>query len=851
MATPPPPSSVWMVDGQGKDIQVAPDEAAGLLRQGAATFREDQVVPVQTGKGVVEMSARDAIDYFNSAEGRTQGGASSAAAVQEQRLQEELGGVGGQLAAAGYGAARGLTLGLSDAAIAAVGGEQTRERLADYQRIDPGASLVGEGLGMVAPLIATGGGSSTGLLGKAATAVPRLGQAVEGALAAEAVLGRVGAAAAGAAVEGGLYGIGQEISRTSIQDVPLTAERIVAAAGHGAILGGAAGGGLSALGALLRGGASKLGDVGAGLLGQVEATEARLAGELAGSLPKAEGTMQALAGKAEREFALKSTGASAEAIQVLRQGGPELEQRVVRQAMEDLPRAAGKEAGSLLSPAEKAAAATKLEADAAAKVAGLGDEMAQAGAKSDLKKLVQEFRAEKGLVETGMGRDAAGRYLPSSMGPEARKAMKETQEWLSDLEKIGEGDLASLTEAQARIRRGLDTATPPGQSLALDLRRDLATAVDAEVARVRALAEEKLGPEFAARWTNAQAEHKAASWLSEATAKGGAKAPEAFGLEEAGKAALGALTSGSLMGVPVAVAGSYASHLVRRYGADVAANLARAATRGEAIQALDRTVERIAGERVAQLVGAGKRAVEQLPAAAGGVATVVERAVRDEQPATERPGTVSQRYKAAKQELLDALPTRAARAADATQGLDDVAPGLAQAVQARVQAASDFLAGKLPKVAQRASLQPHLERERLPSFDEMERYLRYERAVSDPLSVLEDARKGRLKREGVEALREVYPTIYQGLRSQVAAAVAEKGSKLSYQQELQLGLLFPDLPTHPSLEPRAIAAYQAIQRQVPSPFTPVGGAPAAPRPSPVPLRPPAGMALRSDTPLGA
>lgn len=724
-----------------------------------------------------------------------------------------------------------------------------RETVAGVQEANPGSYIAGNVLGLGALALGSGGTGAAArgarLLTAPTRAVMGLGRAAEvggTALLGEGTAARIATAGLQSAVEGSLFGVGQAVSDASIHDVPLTAERIVAAAGHGALLGGGLGVGTSVLGAVARGGATKVNS----LLGHVEASEARLAGELGAAVPQTEAAAQSLAGRAEREFTLKAYGFTPELTQQLRAAGDGIEQRVVRMASDgELAKAIGKSEGQILSASEKAAGAIKLQEATSAKLAALGEEMAQAGAKTDLQKLVADFRAEKGLVETGKGRDPGGRYLPSSMGPDARKALKETGEWLGDLEKIGPSDIRQLTEASAQLRAGLDTTTPAGQSLALDLRRELASRVEAEVARVQQAAQEKLGPEFAARWANAELDQKAASALVEATAQGAKGAQASFGVEEAGRAALRGLETGSPLGVPLAVGGAYVSYLVKRYGADIAAQMARAVTRGEVVQALDRTMQQVAGEKIAGLVGAGARAVRELPAAAPGLGTEVARAVRREQPADEPRGTLAVRFRAARDEVTSAVDTREARVQAATAGLDDAAPGLSKAVQQVTLAAHDFLLSKLPKIAPRPSLQPHLERPRDPSADEMATYLRYVRAVSDPLSVLDDARRGKLRAESVEALKAVYPTLYGALQAQVMTAVQDRKERLSYNERVRLGLLL-DLPTDPSMEPEAWRDYQAIQPQAPSPFAPPGAAQGSPPPrASTPLKAPS-LAPRSD-----
>jgi len=197
-------------------------------------------------------------------------------AVRSARLEEDYGGLGGSAAAAGLGGLRGLTAGLSDPAIVAVGGERARRGLANYQEANPLASGVGEAVGTVAPLLATAGTGAVARGVAKAGALPRLasglGGAVErGTLAAlgegTTVAGRMGRAAVGSALggaaEGALYGAGHAVSEATLGDHELTAEQVMADAGAAALFGGVLSGAsqlpVSAAGEVLRGGRALVG----------------------------------------------------------------------------------------------------------------------------------------------------------------------------------------------------------------------------------------------------------------------------------------------------------------------------------------------------------------------------------------------------------------------------------------------------------------------------------------------------------------------------------------------------------------------------------------------------------------
>lgn len=185
---------------------------------------------------------------------------------------EEFGGVGGAVEAGGQAALRGATLGLSDVAQRAIGGEDTRRHLANLEAQNSTVSTVGNVLGSLAPALLTGGATLPESLveGGLAAGAEALGSDVgatslRGALSAVAdaspvsMVGRLGAATSdavgggllgrgiGGAVEGGLYGAGQGLSDVALSDDPLTVENVVGHITSDALLGAGVGGGLSVL----------------------------------------------------------------------------------------------------------------------------------------------------------------------------------------------------------------------------------------------------------------------------------------------------------------------------------------------------------------------------------------------------------------------------------------------------------------------------------------------------------------------------------------------------------------------------------------------------------------------------
>lgn len=243
----------------------------------------DKQVTVRSASGKAELVPQSKLAEFIESGGEP----ITKAEYRAAQLEAKYGGAAGTLAAAGAGAGRGLTFGLSDQIATAIGGEETRQDLAALQEYNPNASIAGEIGGALLPMLLPGGqaaeAGALARLGRAATVGPRAVSAL-GGLAERGVVGllgegatatgRIGRAAlktaAGGATEGLFYGAGQEISDAAIHNHDLTAEKLLAAAGKGALLGAAFGGATG-------GGFSALGEAGRAALGRLGRAEAKVA----------------------------------------------------------------------------------------------------------------------------------------------------------------------------------------------------------------------------------------------------------------------------------------------------------------------------------------------------------------------------------------------------------------------------------------------------------------------------------------------------------------------------------------------------------------------------------------------
>ena len=196
--------------------------------------------------------------------------------------------------------------------------------------------------------------------------------------------------------------------------------------------------------------------------------------------------------------------------------------------------------------------------------------------------------------------------------------------------------------------------------------------------------------------------------------------------------------------------------------------------------------------------------------------------------------TMRETYERKVQEITRAsqqVSRQASAVKRAAQSLVSHAPNVAKGLAAKATAATAFLASKVPKQADVGySVQPQFEHTRVSDAD-ASRFLRYAQAVENPMSVLDEMHRGTLSREHVEALRSVYPKIYEQLVNRIQASVHEADKPLPYDRLMQLSLLF-GTPVHAT---QRTAFVQTMQQTFKS------GAGKAPGPA-APKRPIKGIA---------
>lgn len=159
------------------------------------------------------------------------------ARIEREIVEERNSGIASKLNAAGYGLARGITLGASDAVVSGLGGG---EFLRETKEANPTLSTVAELGGAVLAAIPSGGSS---LAMTPAGAVSRLGSRIAATAEGASTATKLGRAALGYGIEGSIVGAGQGVTELALSKDPLTLERIASTLSSNALYGGAVGAG--------------------------------------------------------------------------------------------------------------------------------------------------------------------------------------------------------------------------------------------------------------------------------------------------------------------------------------------------------------------------------------------------------------------------------------------------------------------------------------------------------------------------------------------------------------------------------------------------------------------------------
>lgn len=131
------------------------------------------------------------------------------------------------------------------------------------------------------------------------------------------------------------------------------------------------------------------------------------------------------------------------------------------------------------------------------------------------------------------------------------------------------------------------------------------------------------------------------------------------------------------------------------------------------------------------------------------------------------------------------------------------APSITGNVHRTAATAVSFLSSKVPT----PSVQRPLSAKWEPSQAEISKFNRYYDAVEDPVSVIRQVASGTLSIESLDALKTVYPSLYNHMQSELLSALTSRKGRLSYRTRLGLSMfLGQDLDG--STDSRAVLANQ-------------------------------------------
>ncbi len=135
------------------------------------------------------------------------------------------------------------------------------------------------------------------------------------------------------------------------------------------------------------------------------------------------------------------------------------------------------------------------------------------------------------------------------------------------------------------------------------------------------------------------------------------------------------------------------------------------------------------------------------------------------------------------------------------------APEVSSAASARVIQMAQFLDSKRPKSP--FSGPPALQPPWKPSQADIDRFDRYREAVTNPAQVLKNMSNGFVAPEHVEALQAVYPVMYQQLRERITERLMQQKKPLPYQQQLAVAAIIG--PQALGMSPQQVQILQQAQ----------------------------------------
>jgi hypothetical protein len=147
------------------------------------------------------------------------------------------------------------------------------------------------------------------------------------------------------------------------------------------------------------------------------------------------------------------------------------------------------------------------------------------------------------------------------------------------------------------------------------------------------------------------------------------------------------------------------------------------------------------------------------------------------------------------------------RSAKLTEGLTNGgAPETASQLTIKNALITKYLSDHIPKPIRINT--PFKQVKWTPTDAELSRFERRVHAIQNPLSVIDDLVDGTLSTEAIDAVKTVYPKLFQNIQGRVMQQFMDNPQTVDYNNRIKLSLLL-DMPLDDALKPENIRALQA------------------------------------------
>lgn len=762
----------WMTGPDGAKVDILPKHVERALKAGYSHDNNSAtIVNEVTG---LPMSV-DVGDVGNVIGGRAQTPNERRAMEDEARKEREYGGLAGGIKTGLESFASSASLGTYDLLGNAIEGDSFGTRRREAKEVNPAWDLTGNIAGYVVP--------GSGLLGSAGKLAPsalagRLGQRIVKSGAEKGFASQVGRSALGYGVEGGIIGLGEGVQELVLSEQPVTLERAVGSLGSKFLYGSVLGGGIGAAG---------------------KAAEKGL-GRAKGMLDDAAERMRSGGGVADDLASLDRAGLR-EASRLAR---VELGEEVVT----------GLRAIDGTSDAFRvtAGADKKVLTDARKWVTKHLDDPKGLAENPNL--VAKSLRKEEGILrKTLSDADATLSKLAKADDELIAKLSKQIDELpAGETMKLKGNDAALFGDLSGRrfTRKGVDIGADDLEEFrsllqsgaASKMRREsierLPAALDQNISLQGQIAGIKNGT--ATRLAEIQA-------AQDAFSAGGKKAGM---LEQAAQGTVfGAVTSAASFLGPAAplvgakVSGKITDMIFKRVskaGADASIRSAKAL---EAFLSTSKKAARVAPPLASKTLASVAFGVEPSKIANAlaespkkGLSGAYMKLEKDLRALTVRgPDGEIRMHPGAREGVSEQLA--GVRAAD---------PLAADMMETTAARRVTFLASKLPKRPDIPVIQLGPDNWR-PSDMAMRQFARFVAAVEDPGQVEERLADGSVTPEDAEAIRTVYPEMFEDIKARIIESLPELQERLPYKRRLALSI-FSGVAVDPAMDPRILRVLQ-------------------------------------------